>query len=88
VGGDTYDVLLTDFTSYLAPNGFLAELQTELGPAARETYGNLVLAIAEEKPVAWAANVWRNPMHILARAGRCERFRIPTEGDCGHTGPP
>jgi 23S rRNA (cytidine2498-2'-O)-methyltransferase len=64
VRGDTYDVLLTDLTGYLAPDGFLAELQTELGPAARGTYGNLVLAIGDARPVAWAANVWRNPMHI------------------------
>jgi 23S rRNA (cytidine2498-2'-O)-methyltransferase len=64
VRGDTYEVLLTDLTGYLAPDGFLAELQTELGPAARETYGNLVLAIGDARPVAWAANVWCNPMHI------------------------
>jgi hypothetical protein len=67
VRGDTYDVLLTDFTGYLAPNGFLAELQTELGPAARETYGNLVLAIAEER--------WHGPP--MFGAIRCTYWQGP-----------
>ena len=55
---------MTDLTGYLAPDGFLAELQEELGAAARETYGNLVLAGGPAMPVAWVANVWRNPMHL------------------------
>ncbi len=48
--------------AYLAPDGFVAELQTELGGAVRETYGRLVVAYGPEQPVAWAANVWRNPV--------------------------
>jgi 23S rRNA (cytidine2498-2'-O)-methyltransferase len=55
---------LPDLTGYLAPDGFLAELQQELGPSAREAYGNLVLAIGAPAPVAWAANVWCSPMEI------------------------
>jgi 23S rRNA (cytidine2498-2'-O)-methyltransferase len=51
-------------TGYLAPDGFLAELEAELGSAVRATRGNLVLADGAERPVAWAANVWRDPCHI------------------------
>jgi 23S rRNA (cytidine2498-2'-O)-methyltransferase len=47
-------------TAYLAPEGFLAELQEELGDAARDTYGRLVLAEGPARPVAWAANVWHD----------------------------
>jgi 23S rRNA (cytidine2498-2'-O)-methyltransferase len=55
---------LTELTGYLAAEGFLAELQHELGSAARDVYGRLVLAYGPEQPVAWCANVWRNPQHI------------------------
>jgi 23S rRNA (cytidine2498-2'-O)-methyltransferase len=55
---------LTEFTGYLAPEGFLAELREELGGAAQEVHGDLVLAEGPERPVAWCANVWRNPLHI------------------------
>jgi 23S rRNA (cytidine2498-2'-O)-methyltransferase len=55
---------LPDLTGYLAPDGFLAELQNELGPSAREAYGNLVLAIGAQAPVAWVANVWHSPIEI------------------------
>jgi 23S rRNA (cytidine2498-2'-O)-methyltransferase len=47
---------------YLSPDGFLADLQQELGDSSRETHGRLVLAQGPEKPVAWAANVWRDPV--------------------------
>jgi len=49
---------------YLAPDGFLAELQEELGGAVRETHGRLALATDPGKPVAWAANVWRDPVTV------------------------
>jgi 23S rRNA (cytidine2498-2'-O)-methyltransferase len=55
---------LPDITGYLAPDGFLAELQHELGAAARETHGMLVLADGPERPVAWVANVWRDPVRL------------------------
>ena len=55
---------MTALTGYLAPEGYLAELQTEVGAAARETHGRLVLAEGGERPIAWAANVWRDPMRI------------------------
>jgi 23S rRNA (cytidine2498-2'-O)-methyltransferase len=49
---------------YLAPEGFLADLQHELGEDAHETYGNLVLSRAPLRPVAWAANTWHAPQAI------------------------
>jgi 23S rRNA (cytidine2498-2'-O)-methyltransferase len=55
---------LAALTGYLAPEGFLAELQQELGSAACETYGNLVLATDPVSPVARTANVWRHPLRI------------------------
>lgn len=55
---------MVDLTGYLAPDGFLAELQHELGPDARETYGRLVLAAGPPRPIAWAANVWHDPMRL------------------------
>ena len=47
---------------YLAPEGFLAQLQQELGTAARETHGRLILAPG--RPVAWAANIWQAPQRV------------------------
>lgn len=55
---------MAELTGYLAPDGFLAELQAELGSAARETHGALVLADGPPRPVAWAANIWNDPQHI------------------------
>lgn len=52
----------TGLVGYLAPDGFLAELQQELGGGVQETHGRLVLASGPEKPVAWTANVWRDPV--------------------------
>ncbi len=49
---------------YLAPEGFLPDLQTELGEAATETYGRLVLAPKSARAVAWAANAWLDPQEI------------------------
>jgi 23S rRNA (cytidine2498-2'-O)-methyltransferase len=64
VAGNRCDFILADFTGYLAPDGFLSELQNELGPTVRGTYGNLVLESGAALPAAWAANVWRNPAYI------------------------
>src|SRR4051812_47820234 len=49
---------------YLAPDGFLSDLQQELGAAARATHGRLVLAQPPVRPVAWAANAWLDPQEI------------------------
>jgi 23S rRNA (cytidine2498-2'-O)-methyltransferase len=51
-------------TGYIAPDGFLPELQQELGSAVTETHGRLVLAGGPPQPVAWAENVWLDPVHI------------------------
>ena len=50
-------------TGYLAPEGFLPELVAELGDTVQEVHGRLVLA-ADSTRVAWAANVWRDPVRI------------------------
>src|SRR5215470_320890 len=50
-------------TGYLAPDGFDAELVTELGDDVRAIYGRLILA-ARDRPAAWAANLWRDPVRI------------------------
>ena len=55
---------MADFTGYLAPDGFLAELQHELADDASETYGRLVLAPGPPRPVAWVANLWRDPVRL------------------------
>ena len=55
---------MANFAGYLAPDGFLPELQRELGSAVREIYGRLVLAVGPVRPVAWVANVWHDPAHI------------------------
>ncbi|AMN42716.1 SAM-dependent methyltransferase [Rhodoplanes sp. Z2-YC6860] len=55
---------MSELTGYLAPEGFLTELTQELGSAVVETHGRLVLAHAPPTPVAWVANVWRDPVQI------------------------
>jgi 23S rRNA (cytidine2498-2'-O)-methyltransferase len=55
---------VAEITGYLAPDGFLAELQSELGSAMRATHDSLVLADGAERQVAWVANVWRDPVEI------------------------
>jgi len=55
---------LAELTGYLAPEGFLRELQQELGNEVIECHGRLVLARGPAKPVAWVANVWHDPVHM------------------------
>lgn len=50
-------------TGYLAPDGFLAELQHELGEDT-ETYGRLVIAPGPPRPAAWVANLWHDPVTL------------------------
>jgi 23S rRNA (cytidine2498-2'-O)-methyltransferase len=50
----------TEFTAYLAADGFRDELVAELGEVD-ETHGNLVLALGPARPAAWAQNVWYAP---------------------------
>ena len=49
---------------YLAPEGFFADLQQELGKNVIDIYDHLVLAKDTGRPVAWVANVWQDPMFI------------------------
>lgn len=51
-------------TAYLAPEGFLAELQQELGDSVRAVHGDLVLAQGTTRRPAWCANVWLAPQRI------------------------
>jgi 23S rRNA (cytidine2498-2'-O)-methyltransferase len=51
-------------TGYLAPEGFVAELQHELADAVVATHGRLVLAEGPPRAAAWAANVWFDPQEI------------------------
>ena len=51
-------------TAYLAPDGFLPELLRELGDSVESVRERLVLAQGPERPVAWCANVWRDPQLI------------------------
>ncbi len=51
-------------TAHLAADGFVGEVERELGTAKRETFGRLVLAEGHSSPVAWAANSWLEPHHI------------------------
>ena len=55
---------MPELTGYLAPRGFLAELQQELGDTVVEIYGDLVLAAGPARPIAWVANVWHAPERI------------------------
>lgn len=55
---------MAELTGYLAPEGFLPELQQELGHDVIECHGRLVLARGPARPVAWVANVWYDPLHM------------------------
>lgn len=68
---------MPDLTGYLAPDGFLAELQQELGDAALETHGRLVLAAGGPRPAAWVANRWEDPirMKIASIGDAAKRLR-------------
>jgi len=65
---------LAELTGYLAPEGFLAELEQELAGAAVESHGRLVLAAGPARPVAWVANVWHElrdiPIESITDAAR------------------
>lgn len=49
--------------AYLAPEGFVDELVTELGDVTA-VHGRLVLAEGPRRPAAWAANIWLAPMQL------------------------
>lgn len=55
---------MPELTGYLAPRGFLTELQRELGDTVVDIYGDLVLATGPARPAAWVANIWHAPARI------------------------
>jgi 23S rRNA (cytidine2498-2'-O)-methyltransferase len=55
---------LPALTAYLAPDGFLPELLTELGDKVVQVHGRLVLADGVARSPFWVANVWRNPQRL------------------------
>jgi 23S rRNA (cytidine2498-2'-O)-methyltransferase len=55
---------LAERTGYLAPEGFVSELQHELGESMTEVYGRLVLAEGPPRPAAWIANLWLDPVRL------------------------
>lgn len=52
------------FAVYLAADGFLDDLLTELGASVLEVRERLVLASGEPKQAAWAQNIWNNPQFL------------------------
>ena len=50
--------------AFLAPKGFLADLEKELGDNILATYDHLILAKNPGRPIAWAANIWHDPVYI------------------------
>ena len=50
-------------TAYLAPRGFVSQLHAELGEITA-AYDRLLLAPGPPRPIAWAANVWNEPIRI------------------------
>lgn len=53
------------FTAYLAPEGFVQEVVTELGERdVLEVYDHLVLAKGPPRKTVWAENTWLNPRWI------------------------
>ncbi len=61
-------------TAYLAPDGFEAELATELG-TVRARHGRLLLADGPPRPAAWAQNVWLDPRRAeVASIGDANRL--------------
>ena len=62
------------FTVYLAADGFLDDLLTELGPAVLEVRERLVLASGAPQKAAWAQNIWKNPRFLpIASIGEAAR---------------
>ncbi len=55
---------MAEITGYLAPEGFLGELQHELGDKSGEVFGRLVLAPGPPRPAAWIANLWIDPLRL------------------------
>lgn len=57
----------TGWTGYLAAEGYLEDLVTELGNVAG-IHGRLVFAEGPPRPAAWAQNIWYDPLRIPIRS--------------------
>lgn len=57
----------TGWTGYLAADGFVDELATELGSVVG-IHGRLAFAEGPPRPVAWAQNIWHDPVRIPIRS--------------------
>jgi 23S rRNA (cytidine2498-2'-O)-methyltransferase len=51
----------SSFSAYVAPLGFVPELRKELGRPLAE-FGRLLIAEGPPRPVAWAENIWCDPV--------------------------
>lgn len=61
-------------TAYLAAEGFLPELLEELGTAPTLVHGRLVVTDAPPRAIAWAENIWYEPIRIeIASIGDAAR---------------
>lgn len=56
--------ILTPKSAYLAPDGFLPELLSELGDADATVHGRLAVTSRPAEPMAWSANTWLEPQAI------------------------
>ena len=52
-----------DRTAYFAAEGYVDELDDELGAVDRK-HGRLLIASGPPRPAAWAANIWLDPQEI------------------------
>lgn len=55
-------------TGYLAPEGYLDQLREELGEPPALELGRLLFVPGPPRSVAWAANIWRDPVEIPIRS--------------------
>jgi 23S rRNA (cytidine2498-2'-O)-methyltransferase len=51
-------------TGYLAPEGYLDQLRTELGEPPMLNLDRLLFAPGSPRAVAWVANIWRDPVRL------------------------
>ena len=72
--------------AYLAADGFVDELVTELGDVTG-VYGRLVLTTGPRRPTAWAADVWLNPerISITSIAAGAKALRVRRRGWAHYT---
>lgn len=55
-------------TGYLAAEGYLDQLRHELAEPPAIEHGRLLFAPGPPRPLAWAANIWRDPVEIQIRS--------------------